>query len=163
MKSIVTGYDGSEPAERALLRAAELAGALQARLVVVSVGRPLRAVAWEPVPLPLDPTMVPTRVGGPLMAGGTEPLPAPPAQEQPDEARLLLEQARRVLTPRRVEADYVAETGHPTDRLLQVADDRDAELIVVGCPHHSLLDRLLGHGVDEELGRRAHRDVLLVH
>jgi nucleotide-binding universal stress UspA family protein len=162
MKTVVTGFDGSEPAERALVRSAELAAALQAKLVVVSVGRPVRLVR-EPMPVPLDLTLMPTRAGGPLMTGGTEALPAPATVEELDEARLLLERARRVLVPRRVDADYVAETGDPAERLLQVADARDAELIVVGCPQHSLLDRMLGHGVDEELGRRAHRDVVLVH
>src|SRR5919201_548917 len=37
MKTILVGYDGSEAAERALARAAELAEALAARIVVVSV------------------------------------------------------------------------------------------------------------------------------
>jgi nucleotide-binding universal stress UspA family protein len=161
MRTVVAGYDGSEQAERALLRSAELAAALEARLVVVSVGRPLR-MAREPIPVPLDLTMVPTRAGGPLLTGGPGPLAAP-EMEAPDEARLLLERARRVLVPRRIEADYIAETGDPADRLLHIAEARDAELIVVGCRQHSLLDRLLGHGVDEALGRRAHRDVLLVH
>jgi nucleotide-binding universal stress UspA family protein len=42
MQTIVVGYDGSEAAERALRRAAEMAEA-SARLVVVSVSRPAYA------------------------------------------------------------------------------------------------------------------------
>jgi nucleotide-binding universal stress UspA family protein len=159
MKPIVTGYDASTGAERALARSAELADRLGAKLVVVSVGPSARVTELEPA---TDPTLVPT-AAGPSAAGGMMPVPTPPEREEPDEARLLLERARSFLLPRRVEADYVAETGDPADRLLAVAEDRDAQLIVVGSREHGLLDRLLGHGVDEQLARRAQRDVLLVH
>lgn len=160
MKTIVAGYDGSEQGERALARAAELAEPLGAKLVVVSVGRSLGPA--EPVLEPTDIALAPMPLG-PVPPGGAMPLPSPPRPEEPDEAQLLLEQARRFLVPRRIEADYVAEIGEPAERLLQVADDRDAELIVVGSRERGLLERLLGHGVDEKLARRAHRDVLLVH
>lgn len=167
MKAIVTGYDGTEQAERALARAAELAQALGAKLVVVSVGRSSRLAATAPVLEPADPTLVPAGAAGPLMTGGTMPLPTlptPPREpEQPGEEHLLLERARSFLSPRRVEADYVPEIGDPVERLLEVAEERDAELIVVGSRERGLLERLLGHGVDEKLARRAHRDVLLVH
>jgi nucleotide-binding universal stress UspA family protein len=159
MKSIVTGYDGSACAERALARSAELAERLGAELVVVSVGRSAGLMELEPSPV--DPTLVPTGVG-PAATGGLMPVPLPPAREQADETRLLLERARSFLAQRRVEADYVAETGDPADRLLDVADDRDADLIVVGSREHGLLERLLGHCVEEQLARRAQRDVLLV-
>jgi nucleotide-binding universal stress UspA family protein len=163
MKAIVAGYDGTEQAERALARAAELAQALEAKLVVVSVDRPARLAAIAPVLEPADPTLVSTGVAGPVMTGGTMPLPTSPEPAEPAEGLLLLERARRFLVPRRVDADYVSEVGDPVERLLQVADDREADLIVVGSPERGLLDRLLGHGVDEKLARRTHRDVLLVH
>jgi nucleotide-binding universal stress UspA family protein len=162
MKTIVAGYDGSEQGERALARAAELAQALDGQLVVVSVGRSSRLAAFEPVLEPTDPALAPTPIG-PMPTGGAMPLPSPPRPEEPAEEQLLLERARGFLVPRRVEADYVAEVGDPAERLLQVAEDRDAELIVVGSRERGLLERLLGHAVDEKLARRAHRDVLLVH
>ena len=37
MKTIVVGYDASEPSQRALARAASLAGAYDAKLIVTSV------------------------------------------------------------------------------------------------------------------------------
>ena len=47
MKTIVVGYDGSDAAERALRRAAEIADAFSAALVVASVGQPSSSRAAE--------------------------------------------------------------------------------------------------------------------
>jgi nucleotide-binding universal stress UspA family protein len=57
----------------------------------------------------------------------------------------------------------VIELGEPVEPLLEVADQRDADLIVVGSRQHGFLDRLLGRPVDEAVARRSERDVLLVH
>ena len=56
MKTIVVGYDDTEPAKRALQRAAELAGALGGKLVITS-GAPTH------IPIghgggPIDPTEI---------------------------------------------------------------------------------------------------------
>ena len=163
MKTIVAGYDGSEQGERALARAAELAQPVEAKLVVVSVARSPGIAAVEAVLEPADPALAPTPVG-PMTMGA--PLPPPvraPEPREPAEEQLLLERARSFLVPRRLEADYVAESGDPAERLLQVADERDADLIVVGRGEHGLLERLLGRAVDEKLARHADRDLLLVH
>ena len=151
MKTIVVGYDASDAAERALDRAAELAETLAARLVVV-------AVSAVPLPAPvLEPT------GPMLVPGGAAP---PEAEQQPDPKELAqrrLEQARSRLASRSVDADYVAEVGSPAERLLAVADERDAELILVGSGDHGLLERLIAQPVEEAVARRAGRDVLIVH
>jgi len=160
--TIVVGYDGSEAAERALDRAASLAEALSARLVVVSVSRaPVPATApvldrgTEFLPSPLGP--VPT---------GT-PQPSAELAERSDEAKELaqqqLEQARKALSRRRVEVEYVPEVGAPAERLLGVADERDADLIVVGSREHGFIERLLTRPVDETVAKHSGRDVLLVH
>ena len=152
MKTIVVGYDASGGAERALDRAAELAEALAARLVVVSVSE-------APLP-PSAPGLGPT--GPMLVPGGTTPFTEP--ESNPKElAQRRLEQARSRLASRSVDADYVAEVGSPAERLLAVADERDAELIVVGSGDHGLLERLIAQPVEEAVARRAGRDVLIVH
>ena len=91
------------------------------------------------------------------------PVPSAPPPEGPTEETLLLERARRFLAPRRVDAEYVGEIGDPAERVLEVAEDRDADLIVVGSGGHGLLERLFGHSVDAKLARRTQRDILLVH
>ena len=164
MKTIVVGYDGSDPAERALRRAAEIAEAFSARLVIVSVS----ASAYLPAPVSaLEPTaeLVPPAVAGPVAPGGMvpvlEPAPAPPEPEEL--ARRQLERARMSLASRKVDTEYVVELGDPAERLLDVAHQRDSDLIVVGSREHGFLERLLGRSVDEAVARRSERDVLLVH
>ncbi len=164
MKTIVIGYDGSDAAERALGRAADIAQAFSARLVVVSVS----GLATVPAPVSaFEPTagLVPPAVAGPVAPGGTVPLPTPePERPEPKElARRQLERARMSLASRKIEAEYLVELGDPVERLLEVADHRDADLIVVGSREHGFLERLLGHSVDEAVARRSERDVLLVH
>jgi nucleotide-binding universal stress UspA family protein len=152
MKTIVVGYDASEAAGRALDRAAELAQVLSARVAVVSVSTapPLAAApALEPGPM-----LVPGGVVGTELEGQPDPK---------ELAERRLEQARSRLAARSLEADYVPEVGSPAERLLAVADERDADLIVVGSGDHGLLERLIAQPVEEALARRARRDVLIVH
>ena len=67
------------------------------------------------------------------------------------------------LSSRKVETEYLVELDDPAERLLEVAEQRDADLIVVGSRERGFLERLLGRSVDEAVVRRAERDVLLVH
>jgi nucleotide-binding universal stress UspA family protein len=160
VKTFVVGYDGSEAAERALARAADLAEALAARLVVVSV------FGLGGLPTPDFESIPPLPLGGPLPGGGTIPVPAadPETTHELEElAKQRLEQARTKLSQRRLEADYVARLGEPAETLLDVADERDADLVVVGSREHGFLERLLARPVEEAVARRAERDVLLVH
>ena len=160
MKAILVGYDGSDAAERALRRAAEIAEAFSARLVIVSVG----ASAYVPA---LEPTaeFVAPAIASPVAPGGTVPLPGPaPVPPEPEKlTRRQIERARMSLAGRKVETEYVVELGDPAERLLDVADQRDADLVVVGSHEHGFLERLLGRPVDETVARRSQRDVLLVH
>jgi nucleotide-binding universal stress UspA family protein len=163
MDRIIVGYDGSEQADRALERAADLARALAASLVVVSVAPSPRLAEAVPV---LEPAEAPAAAipGG---AGMGSPMPVPLPEQRPPEPRELarhqLEQARMTLTRRRIEAEYVAEVGDAAERLLALAEEHDADLIVVGSREHGFLDRLLGRHVDEAVAAHAACDVLLVH
>jgi nucleotide-binding universal stress UspA family protein len=164
--TIVVGYDASEAAERALARAAELAEAFGARLVVASVsGEPATAPVVEPVLAPAPGVLVPPAGARPVPTGGTVPLHQAPSAQRPEPeefAQHRLERARMSLAGRQLVAEYVAEIGDPADRLLELAERRDADLVVVGSRERGFLDRLLGRGVDEAVAGRAARDVLLV-
>lgn len=138
-KRIVVGYARDHASAVALDRAAEIAKADGARLIVTSIA-------------PLMPTASAGRGVGPYD-------PADP----PEAHKAALEHARELLEPKHVEAEFDLEVGHPADAIVALADKREADLIVVGSHERSFLDRLLHGSVSDAVGRHAHCDVLIVH
>lgn len=69
--------------------------------------------------------------------------------------------ARRHLQARHVEARYHEPAGEPAERLVQVAQDVGADLVVVGRRNRGPLRALLG-SVSSRVVRRADCDVLVV-
>jgi nucleotide-binding universal stress UspA family protein len=47
--------------------------------------------------------------------------------------------------------------------LVDLAEQEDADLIVVGTREPGIVERLLGQSVSQSVSRQAHRDVLIVH
>ncbi len=146
MKTILVGFDASDASERALGRGADLAEALGARLVVTSV-------AVLPVPMPGFDAALPT-ASGQLAAAGVDEF---------ELAERHLERARTVLAQRSVDAEFVAEVGAPAERIVELAEQREADMIVVGTSEPGFLARLLQGSVSEDVSRASHRDVLIVH
>lgn len=139
MKTIVVGYDDTESSRNALARAAELARALDASVVVTSVA----------------PLLVGAAAARGL--GGFDPADPPEAHREQ------LAHAAEVLREQGVAASFELGAGDPASEILELADSRDADLIVVGARERSLLERLLEPSVSASVERRAHRDVLVVH
>jgi nucleotide-binding universal stress UspA family protein len=137
MKTIVVGYDETEPAKRALERAADLAEAFGSRLIVTSV----------------SPLLMPATRG----MGGVDPT------DPPDKHRAELAHAREYLGGRKVEAEFQPAVGDPADTIVTVADETKADLIVVGTREPNVLERLLGQSVSQSVSHHAHCDVLIVH
>jgi nucleotide-binding universal stress UspA family protein len=137
MKTIVVGYDETEPAKRALERAADFAEKFGSTLVVTSVAG----------------VLVPAGRSG----GGADPV------ESPEKHSAELEHARTYLQGRGVQAEYQPAVGEPAEAIVELAEQRSADLIVVGTREPGFLERLLGHSVSAGVARRAHCDVLIVH
>jgi nucleotide-binding universal stress UspA family protein len=137
MKTIVVGYDGTPAAQRALERAAMLARALAAKLVVTSVAPVVTSVG---------------RSAGPID-------PADPLSEHVAE----LKTAREYLEREGVDADYVPAVGHPADTIAEVAKERGADLVVVGTRELGFLQRMLGQSVSEAVAHKIECDLLIVH
>jgi nucleotide-binding universal stress UspA family protein len=149
VKTIVVGYDGSDSADRALDRAAEFAKAFAAKLVVVSVAE--------------LPAYIPPYAAGPETGLTAMPLEEPVLVDMKPEEVVggVLDQARGRLAG--VDADFEARTGGADDAIIEVADERAAELIVVGTREPGFLSRLFEGSVSRDLAKRAHCDVLIVH
>ena len=137
MKTIVLGYDDSESAVRALGRATQLAKAFDASVVAISAAQVLVPAAHGIGPIdPVDP---------------------------PALHREQLAHAKAVLDELGIEAEYDVGIGDPADVIIAAAEARHADMIVVGTSEPGLISRLLGLSVSENVQRRAHCDVLIVH
>ena len=152
-KTIVVGYDGTAPAEHALRRAAEYARAFAAKVVVVSVAAP------QPL----------AEVGAPG-AFGLLPYYAYPAGgsgQVVERDEQLWEQHRERVQALFADADLQIEfagvPGEPAQELIDAAEQRRAELIIVGTREPGFLERLFGGSVSQDVARRARCDVLIVH
>lgn len=139
MKTIVVGYDETEASQRALERAAELAVAFDATVIVTSVARALVGATAARGIGPLDPL------------------------DPPELHREELRHAADVLGKRNVRAEYTVALGDPATEILELAESRNADLIVVGTRAPGLLERMIDPSVSGSVGRRAHCDVLIVH
>jgi nucleotide-binding universal stress UspA family protein len=136
VKTIVVGYDDTEAAGRALDRAADLCEAFGAKLVVTSVA----------------PVMVASGRTGPIDPTDT-----------PDHHVEELQAAREHIVGRKVQAEFQPALGEPAETIVMLANERSADMIVVGTREPNVLERLLGQSVSQAVSRRAHCDVLIVH
>ena len=139
MKTILVGYDESESAKRALARAAELAAAFDAKVIVTSVAQALVGAAAARGIGPIDPV------------------------DPPELHREELRHAAAFLEERDIEAEYTVALGDPAKVILELAETRNADLIVVGTREAGLRERLLDPSVSGAVQRKAHCDVLIVH
>ena len=138
MKTILVAYDGSEHADRALDRAADLAAKVGAELVVISAAEPTQ------------------RSGG--FAGTRDVNPS-----DIEEVHESLAQAQSRLQEKSLTARLVEAHGDAADMIVQVANEKDADVIVVGHRGHNVAVRALIGSVSSKVISHTERDVLVVH
>jgi nucleotide-binding universal stress UspA family protein len=143
IKSIVVGTDGSETAKVALHRAADLASQVDARVCIVSAFQPLSGVR-----------------GKGADSAGEE---ASSWSVDPElEVRSILDDAIGVVRGAGAECETLARRGDPAEALLSVAEERSADLIVVGNKGMTGTRRFLLGSVPDKISHHAPCSVLIV-
>ncbi|HLY51078.1 MAG TPA: universal stress protein [Solirubrobacteraceae bacterium] len=137
MKKIMLGYDDTEPSRRALERAAQLTKAFGSELIVISV--------------------TPVFVGAGRSAGPVDPME--PVEKHSDE----LAHARSYLEGQGIEASYQPAVGDVSETIVELANQRGADLIIVGTREPSRLERVFGQSVSDAIAHHAHTDIMIVH
>jgi nucleotide-binding universal stress UspA family protein len=148
LRTIVLGYDGTRSAERALARAASIAQAFGAKIVVADVAAP-QPVQAAPGAFGLVPYYEYSADIG---------LRADAVRWREHRARI-----ESLLGGRGIDFEFAGVVGEPAAEITDVAEQRAADLIVVGTRQAGFLERLFGGSVSEGVARRAHCDVLVVH
>ena len=143
-KAIVVGTDGSDTAERAVREAADLARAFSAPLHVVSAYRTTAPVA----------SMAMAEVGGAGMFGDW-------LYDQRSQVEDQLDVVGHQLRDAGVQATIHAVAGSPVEAILKVAEETDADLIVVGNKGMNGARRVLG-SVPNSVAHKAACTVLVV-
>jgi nucleotide-binding universal stress UspA family protein len=142
-ESIVVATDGSETASEAVRQAAQLAGALGARVHLVCV--------YEPVPSVQDGE------------GGTDVQSESGWVLHPrDAVDATLAAAAEVFAAAGVEVDLYAQRGDPADAILDVAEERGADLIIVGNRGRAGAKRFLLGSVPNRISHHAPCAVLII-
>ncbi|HWV84055.1 MAG TPA: universal stress protein [Capillimicrobium sp.] len=142
-KSIVVGTDGSETASEAVRQAVELARGIGAKIQLVS--------AYEPVPesrLREEQQQVPQDVQ--WMVNPREDVDA------------TLGDAAEMVRTAGVEVETYARQGDPADAILDVAEETDADLIVVGNKGMTGAKRFLLGSVPNKVSHHAPCSVLII-
>ncbi len=142
-RSIVVGTDGSETARKAVEQAIDLAKALGASVCLVS--------AYEPVP----------------QARLREEAKQTPADLQwmvnpREEVDQTLSDAADVVREAGLDVETFAREGNPADAILDVAEERGADLIVVGNKGMTGARRFLLGSVPNKVSHHAPCSVLIV-
>jgi len=138
-EAIVVGTDGSETATRGISEATTLAGALGAQLHIVSAYEPVRGA----------------KVAAPEGAAKVW------AVRPDDEVRGIVEEAEAAVRRRGVAVKSHTLKGDPADALLKIAEQENADLIVVGSRGMHGVSRVLG-SVPNKVSHQATCNVLIV-
>ena len=143
IRTIVVGTDGSDTAAEAVRQAAELAGAIGARVHLVC--------AYEAVP---ESRLRAERLEVPQDLQWT-------VNPREDVERLLQDAAADVRGAG-VEVETLAREGDPADAILDVAEQRGADLIVVGNKGMTGAKRFLLGSVPNKVSHHAPCSVLII-
>ena len=139
MRSIVVGTDGSPGAKAAVLRAAEVARGNEARVHLVT--------AYPDIPS-YGETITSSAKADPI--------------DLRQAAETVLSRASRELEADGIEVEAHAREGDPAHVIIEVAQENEADLIVVGARGLTGLQRFLLGSVSSKLSHHAPTSVMVV-
>jgi nucleotide-binding universal stress UspA family protein len=140
-KAIVVGVDGSETSMRAAGIATEIARARHAKLVLVTVVRPPEG--WWGI-------------------GGAPPTPEALSAALVEGQQQVIRETEEQLHLEGMDYETVEELGDPTSRLIAVAEEREAGLIVIGKRGAGLAERVMLGSVADRLCHHSPVPVMVV-
>jgi nucleotide-binding universal stress UspA family protein len=142
-KSIVVGTDGSDTATQAVRQAVDLAGAVGAKLELVSAYAPVsgQRLREERRETPED------------LQWAINPR---------EDVNQTLEAAATVAREAGVEVDLYPRQGDPADAILDVAEEQEADLIIVGNKGMTGAKRFLLGSVPNKVSHHAPCSVLII-
>jgi len=139
---VLLAYDGSRHAVAAIEEAARQLR--PRRALVLTVLEPLEAVPYRGAPFSAIPTEI--------------------AEDMWGRAQLVSEEGGKLAAAAGFEAETLVERGAPAwSRIIEVADERNASLIVLGSRGLTGLKQVLLGSVASAVAQHAERSVLLTH
>lgn len=140
-KTILVGVDGSETSTKAAEVATEVARSWQAKLLLVTVVRPPEG--WWGI-------------------GGAPPSPEALSAALVEGQEQILRETEEHLPLEGLEYETIQELGDPTWKLIDVAEERNADLIVIGKRGAGLAERVMLGSVADRLCHHSPVPVLVV-
>ena len=141
--SIVVGTDGSQTAQEAVRQAVDLAGRVGARLEIVSAYEPVSSARLreEAQQIPADLQWI---------------------VNPREDVDATLRDAAELAQEAGIESEIYARQGDPADAILDVAEERGADLIVVGNKGMTGAKRFLLGSVPNKVSHHAPCSVLII-
>ena len=139
LRSILVAWDGSEPSQRGLALAEDLAGQYGARLLLVTV--------LEPTPIP---------------AGALVPVSPFPTEVDVERTQQELRQLAKELVARGRSIETEIQVGQPAEKIREVADRYEVSIIVAGRSGKGALARLVLGSVTTALLHSTTRPIAVV-
>ncbi|NJL44598.1 MAG: universal stress protein [Leptolyngbyaceae cyanobacterium SM2_3_12] len=133
-KTILFPIDMSSEAQQAAPKVVELVKLHQSRLVLLSV---------------VEPT-------------GTDPAEPPSGQSSPEVVAQLLGQAKQLFASQSIETEVIEREGQPAFVICDVADELNADLIVMGCRGVGLIEDIQDESVTTRVINLSPCPVLIV-
>jgi nucleotide-binding universal stress UspA family protein len=140
-ENILVGVDGSQSSEKALKKAVELAKALNAKLNIVAIVKPLELAAIDYVP-PEDIEKY--------------------EMEEIEKVKPCLKEAVEYAQENGIEPVYKILEGEPAEELMDYADENKCDLIIVGYRGKGGFKKLLLGSTAGNLVKYANQSVLVV-